>query len=577
MSARRVADLVHRGPWLQNRGLVQLNLCLVLSLITSYTNGYDGSMINGLQIVPWWQDYFHNPTSSTLGLVISVQNIGALLALPFAPILSDKLGRRKTLFTGALIMCGGVTLQTMAADINQFIIARGLIGFGLCFATNSAPLLIVELAYPTQRAQLTASYNSSWYVGSIIAAWITFGTFRMNTSWAWRLPSVLQSIPSLLQVIFIWFTPESPRWLVSKGRDKEAIEILAKYHANGHILDPLVQYEYMEIRDALALERETKHETSYISLFTTPGNRKRMRIIIALGLFSQWSGNGLVSYYIGLILSGLGITSPALKTTINGSLQVFNLIMALGAALVIEKVGRRRLFLISNTGMFFSFALWTIFTALFTELGYQWAGKVVIGILFMFFGFYDIAYSPLLVAYCVEILPFNIRAKGFAVMNFTIAIALVFNQYVNPVALHKIGWKYYLFYCAWLALEWVVIYFWLYETRGRTLEQTAILFDGPLDNPDQWDPFETGGGAPLSAIFEEPTASRLESHELKQRSLHRKPVSYPVDNLNYPVNASRAPRPTSSYTEDSTKESDVKYDHDYVYDGRGYKSRVPDF
>lgn len=123
--------------------------------------------------------------------------------------------------------------------------------------------------------------------------------------------------------------------------------------------------------------------------------------------------DSLVSYYIGLILSvsralryitarahtrdypqGIGITSPAIKTSINGGLQVFNLIMALGqifviswlyavltdsifpgAALVIEKFGRRRLFLISNTGMFFSFALWTIFTALFTEMGYQWAGK----------------------------------------------------------------------------------------------------------------------------------------------------------------------------------------------------------
>jgi len=152
---------------------------------------------------------------------------------------------------------------------------------------------------------------------------------------------------------------------------------------------------------------------------------------------------------------------------------------------LVEKIGRRRLFLISNTGMFFSFAVWTVFTALFTELDYKWTGKAVIALLFIFFGFYDIAYTPLLVAYCVEILPFEIRAKGFAVMNFTICIALIFNQYVNPVALDVFGWKYYLFYCIFLALEWFVIYFWLYETRGRTLEQTAVLFDGPMNDPSQ--------------------------------------------------------------------------------------------
>jgi len=255
--------------------------------------------------------------------------------------------------------------------------------------------------------------------------------------------------------------------------------------------------------------------------------------------------------------------NTAIKTTINGTLQIFNLVMALGAAFVIEKVGRRRLFLISNTGMLVTFAVWTVFTALFIEMGIKWAGKVVIGLIFIFFGFYDIAYSPLLVAYCVEILPFQVRAKGFAVMNFTICIALIFNQYVNPVALHHIGWKYYLFYCAWLILEWFVVYFWLYETRGRTLEQTAVLFDGPMNDPGQWDPFESGGGAALSPLDE---LRENESHELKRRTIHRKPVSYP-DMVDEYLPKSIA-RPISAITEESTLEIQAKYDPDYVYDGR---------
>jgi len=82
------------------------------------------------------------------------------------------------------------------------------------------------------------------------------------------------------------------------------------------------------------------------------------------------------------------------------------------------------------------------------------------------------------VSYTVEILPFAIRAKGFNVFNFAISLSLIFNQYVNPIALDNIAWKYYIVYCCWIAFELVFCYFFIIETKGRTLEETAALFDG---------------------------------------------------------------------------------------------------
>lgn len=381
-------------------------------------------------------------------------------------------------------MLGGVAWQGMAPNLMHFILARGVIGFGMSFSVNAAPLLVTELAYPTQRAALTAIYNTMWYAGTIVAAWVTFGTFRVPGSvWSWRIPSILQGLPSLIQCLLIWFCPESPRWLLSKGRDQEAIDTLSRYHGSGDMYHPLVEYEYDEIRAAIVIERSVGN-VSYWSLFSSPGNRRRMRIIIALGLFSQWSGNGLISSYTNLILQGVGITSASKKTLINGVLQLMNLGMAALSALYVERAGRRKLFLASNVGMLLTFSVWTATMVVFQQNGSYPAAMVAVVFIFIYYIFYDIAYTPILVTYVVEILPFRIRAKGFAVLQFTITLALIFNQYVNPVALARIGWKYYLFYIGWLFFELAFVYFYLWETRGRTLEQTAVLFDGSQPNLD---------------------------------------------------------------------------------------------
>ncbi|KAL5525808.1 hypothetical protein ACEPAG_7145 [Sanghuangporus baumii] len=476
-----IVDFIHRGPWWRNRGILLLNICLIVPLMTSSINGYDSSLVNGLQIVPDWQEYFHHPGGKTLGLINSAQNVGALIGLPFSPFASDILGRRAALFIGSCIMVGGGILQCAAQGVAMFIGSRFIIGFGLAFALNAAPLLITELSYPTQRGKFTSVYNSSWYIGSIIAAWVTFVAFKRkdDSTLAWRIPSFIQVIGSLSQVLLIWFCPESPRWLVSRGREGQAARTLARFHASGgDERDPLVVFEMAQIRHALKLEKEFAQTTNWLGLLTTPGNRKRMRIIIAIALFSQWSGNGLVSYYIDLVLEGVGINNAGVKAEINGGLQVFNLVCALTAALLVDKLGRRTLFIISNTGMLITFSMWTLTTALFQTQDNTDAAKATIAMIFVFFFFYDIAYTPMLVAYTLEILPFNFRAKGFAVLNITVCLTLAFNQFVNPWALDAISWKYYLVYCGWLVFELLFVLKFIIETKGRTLEETAALFDG---------------------------------------------------------------------------------------------------
>ncbi|KAL7414105.1 hexose transporter [Mrakia frigida] len=452
-------EVIYRGKWYKHKGIRPLCLLLIIALITSSTN--DGSMMNGLQSVEVWQTKFNNPEGSTKGLLNA--NIGGLLGLPFAPYINDHFGRRAGILLGSLIMLAGVAMQATCNTISVFIGARGLIGFGLTFAQVRSMLPFLEVSI-CQRGALTSLFNSLWYSGNIVAAWTTFGTFRIKNDWAWRIPSILQALPSVVQVALIWFVPESPRWLISKGKVAQAQKILARYHTeDNNENDPVVQFEMNEIQTSLELERNTS--VSWVSLVQTPGNRKRMRVILGIAFFSQWSGNGLVSYYLNDVLEDIGITSETIKTLYNGILAIYNLVIAVVASFYVDKLGRRTLFLWSTFGMTATWVLWTLCEGLYATSKNEGAGRAILAFIFVYYFFYDIAYSPLLVAYTVEITPFAMRAKVLALMNFFVSCSLIFNQYVNPLALDGIGWKYYLVYLGWL-------------TKNLTLEETSRLFDG---------------------------------------------------------------------------------------------------
>ena len=102
-------------------------------------------------------------------------SVGSIVALPITPYIADIAGRRAGIITGCLLMIVGVVLQSMGLNIQMFIAARFLIGFGVAIAHGSAPLLIAELVHPQHRAIFTTIYNSTWYFGSIVAAWLTYG------------------------------------------------------------------------------------------------------------------------------------------------------------------------------------------------------------------------------------------------------------------------------------------------------------------------------------------------------------------------------------------------------------------
>lgn len=241
----------------------------------------------------------------------------------------------------------------------MYIIARMLLGVGILFAIISGSSLIGELGHPKERPILTSLFNSSYFIGSIIAAGISIKTVDIKGDWSWRLPSLLQICPSALQMATVFLLPESPRWLVSQDREEEAFAVLVKYHAEGDASSAIVQAEMAQIRSTIKLEMEHSKQ-SWLDMFRTAGMRRRVLISSFMGLFTQMSGNTLLSYYSNLLFNMMGYTTSYAKTRINIANQCWSFINGTAIALIVPRFRRRWMFMTSSGSMCIVFIAMTV-------------------------------------------------------------------------------------------------------------------------------------------------------------------------------------------------------------------------
>jgi hypothetical protein len=336
---QRIQELSQNcGPFYKNRNLLRLYLLLIPGcLVPAITLGFDAAMMNGLQAVPSWDSckFFQrgplvflfeslsksfqtleSPVVPNWGsyplffpLVVSWQRLlsaslatagvvvwASSLVVPSWPLVVSS--RVFLLTVGHLPVAplpgfGQRSRANLTLQVAMFLISRFIIGFGLVFANSYSPMLIGELAHPKDRQVVTSLYQTSWYIGAILAAWITFATFNMGSEWAWRIPSLLQAAPAFVPICTVFLLPESPRWLIANGRADQARAVLIKWHANGNEDDELVNLQYQQME--AIIREEVENQAGWKSLFKSPGNRRRVFILVCLGCFSQWSGNGLVS------------------------------------------------------------------------------------------------------------------------------------------------------------------------------------------------------------------------------------------------------------------------------------------
>lgn len=480
-AGKMLKDMIPTGrkPWYRDGPLIRLNLLLLCALLTQTATGFDASMLNGMQSLPQWVAFFGHPEGSRLGAMTFGPTGGVLISILVSSQLCDRFGRRYPIFGGSLIIILGSIIQTAAQNYGMFVAARFMVGFGLGIVSVAAPPLLSEVAYPTHRGKLVSFYLCSWPLGSLIAAWVTFGTFKMSSEWAWRLPSLLQCSFSVVQAILSLFAPESPRWLIYQNRNQEALDILVKYHGHGDPNSELVRFEMSEISATLEMEK-LQRKSRWGEWVSTRGNMHRLLLALYIPAMMQWSGNALISYYLAIILRSIGIVNSRTQLIINGCLSIWGFGIAVLFASLIDKAGRRRLWLTGMSGMLLSYIIWTICSAINQQTNFKNKGYAgaVIAMIFLYQLFYHIC-SPVATTYIMEVVPYSLRSKASMMYQLSGNLAGVYNSFANPVAMKAITWKYYIVWCVALAIHLVVMYFCFPETKGLGLEEVAVIFDGP--------------------------------------------------------------------------------------------------
>lgn len=150
--------------WVQYPRLLQLNFLLLCAFLGQTATGYDGSMLNGMQALPQWEEYFGSPSGGKLGAMVNGIVFGVLIALPFSSFLCEKIGRRYPITIGTSIIIVGSTLQTAAVNYAMFVVGRFFIGFGGGLVAVASPQLMMECAYPSHRGKMVSLYMTQWPV-----------------------------------------------------------------------------------------------------------------------------------------------------------------------------------------------------------------------------------------------------------------------------------------------------------------------------------------------------------------------------------------------------------------------------
>ncbi|KAH7105487.1 putative MFS lactose permease [Auriculariales sp. MPI-PUGE-AT-0066] len=439
-----------------------------VSYMCAIANGYDGSLMAD----------FGTGTSLIFSMYTVGQIIGGLMSGP----ISDRWGRRRGMFIGCLILVVGSIIISSSHHKEQFIAGRFILGWGIAIAVTCAPTYCIEIAPPQWRGRMTGFYNTGWFGGSIPAAAITLGTQYMKSNWSWRIPLILQCVPAGIVCLVVMFLPESPRWLFLQGREQEARDFIVRFHGAGDQNSPYVALEMKEFHESLSLNGSDKRWWDFYELISTKNARWRFLMVMFMGVFGQFSGNGL-GYFNPKIFELLGY-HDVMQFVLNLAISIVSATGAYTGVAFTDRMPRRTVLWVGTLGCALMLAANGGLNSEFrktaeTDNPNLPIAKAGLFFYFMFNFVNSFTYTPLQALYPVECLKTETRAKGMGAYQAIVNVISFINMFAGPIALGNIKNNYIYVFVGWDLIEAALWYFFGVETQGRTLEELDEVFSAP--------------------------------------------------------------------------------------------------
>lgn len=460
---------------------IKLQILITLTCVIGFSLfGYDQGLMSGIITAPQFIETFppvgggtHHATV-VQGAVTSCYELGCFFGALIAMWLGGKLGRKLLIIIGSIIIIIGTFISIFPFKghwaLGHFIIARVITGFGNGFNTATIPIYQSELSDPKYRGRLVNLEGSFVAVGTLIAYWIDFGLSYANHSVSWRLPISLQIIFAGFVLFSMIGLPESPRFLISQNKFDEARFVLSQVN-DISINDAKILEEVVLVRDA---NKRFEKSLTMKEIFTpSPHQYLRRMIIGASGqFFQQFTGCNAAIYYSTVLFETTVGLDRRLSLVLGGVFATVYAIFTIPSFFLIDRVGRRVLFLIGAAGQAVSFII--AFACLIHDTTENAKGAAV-G-LFLFICFFAFTILPLPWVYPPEINSMRTRTIATSVSTCTNWLSNFAVVMFTPIFINRTKWGCYLFFAIINLIYIPFIYFFYPETAGRSLEEIDIIF-----------------------------------------------------------------------------------------------------
>jgi sugar porter (SP) family MFS transporter len=444
-----------------------MNLYLVKSAVVAALGGllfgFDTAVISGTT-----SDLIrtYHLTPGLLGVTVSSALVGTIFGAMLAGIPSERFGPRDTLRVLAVFYFVSAVGCAFAWNWHAFLLFRVVGGLAIGGSSVLGPMYIAEVSPARKRGWLVAFFQFNVVVGVLLAylSNYLFGLAKFGSEeWRWMLG--IAALPAMLFFGMLFGIPNSPRWLVRKGRIEEARGVLR--------LSGEERYEdqLQEIRDSIQLEVSAAHEKLFTRRYAFP-----IFLAVSIGFFNQLSGINAIIYYLNFIFSsaGFGAVSANLQSVAVGATL---LVFTTAGMVAIDRVGRKTLLLIGSVG---TSACLVGLSLIFLRHQHQ---DLLLWFLIGYIAFFAFSQGTVIWVYISEVFPNTVRAKGQSLGSLAHWFMNALISLVFPIFAATSGAYPFIFFAVMMAVQFVVVLFVYPETKGLTLEEMHRVLKLPADTP----------------------------------------------------------------------------------------------